>query len=65
MTRIANEATEHYLVELAMGTSASQLERLCSSLRRVLSAEDERIAYERRHLHLDWEDEGSVRFAVS
>jgi hypothetical protein len=61
MTRIASTATEESLVEMAAGTSASQLERICSTLRRALSAEDERIAYERRHMYLDWEDEGSVR----
>jgi hypothetical protein len=60
LSRAASPATEEALVELAMGTSASQLERICASLRRALSAEDERIAYERRHLTYYWEEEGSL-----
>ncbi len=60
LTRAATEATEQSLVELAVGTSASQLERICSSLRRSLSIDNERIAYERRHLNYFWEDDGSL-----
>lgn len=60
LSRAATEATEASLVDLALGTSASQLERICSSLRRALSIDDERIAYERRHLNYFWEEDGSL-----
>lgn len=62
LTRAATPATEASLVELALGTSASQLERICSSLRGALSIDDERIAHERRHLNYFWEDDGSLSF---
>lgn len=62
LTRVASERTESDLLDMALGASASQLERICGALRGALSVDDARLAHERRHFGFSWEDDGSFSF---
>jgi Domain of unknown function (DUF222)/HNH endonuclease len=59
LTRVAEPESEVELLQLALMLTASQLERAIRAYRRVTAA-DSRELYERAHLELYWDDDGSL-----
>ncbi|MGH2951583.1 MAG: DUF222 domain-containing protein, partial [Solirubrobacterales bacterium] len=60
LARIAEPDSEPQLLELALHATAAQLERIVTSTRGCLSREDAEAQHERRHLSLQWDDDGSL-----
>jgi hypothetical protein len=61
MTRVANMANEEKLLEMARYSTATQLEKICRSFRRV-EAENDRDAVPERYARVRDRGDGTVRF---
>jgi hypothetical protein len=67
ITRIATEATEADLVDLALAATSNQVERIVAAYRRAdpdAAAEREKEQHERRGLHHHVDDDGSVVISI-
>lgn len=61
ITRVATPDNEAELVSLALTGTAAQVERIVRGYRRVRrSASGEDLRHERRYLHHQWDDDGSL-----
>ena len=60
LTRAVQPGEEEHLLELALQTTAAQLERVVRSYRRALATEDPARLAERRFATFYWDDDGSL-----
>jgi hypothetical protein len=62
LVRIATPESEAELAELALHTTAAQLERLVTATSGCLSREDAQHQHARRHLSWEWDEDGALCF---
>ena len=60
LTRVATPENEADLVEVAVGATAAQLERIAASYRRALDRHDGVTAHEPRYVRCEYDDDGTV-----
>jgi hypothetical protein len=60
LTRVADEQSEGRLLELALDSTAAQLERIVSAYRRATTAPDPSGLAERRFATFSWDDDGCL-----
>lgn len=63
LSRAASLELEEELLELAEHASAAQLERILRGFSGAISEDDEAVARERRHLRLEWQEDGGLRIS--